>query len=169
LKATDVESNALLVSRDLFDSAESTLCSDEAGRALKSEHTLANEAASTLAVNLVSGLIPKRNERPSDLIDEIEVLSEADANSLEKATDEAAKGKMKTAKTGIESLLKRYPNNGALLFNAGYIEQALGNFSKAKGYYQSAQQSPFVPEDLNKYMVENDAWLQRGFTSVSKD
>ena len=63
-----------------------------------------------------------------------------------------------------------YPSDGNLLFNAGYLNQAIGNFQEAKKYYDQAGAAGVTkPKRLAKHTEEVAMWLEKGVQQVVKN
>lgn len=69
----------------------------------------------------------------------------------------------------MKKLTEAYPTDGNLLFNAGYLNQAIGNFQAAKVFYEQAGAAGVSkPKRLAKHSEEVDAWLLKGIEKISK-
>lgn len=168
LTAKEPARGSLLASRNLVKQADSTICSDQEGGNLASADSLRQAALTRLSEALLEGLTPTLVKRPLDLIDEDDALQGQDAALVELSYQMAAEGQVETARDNYLLLLQRFPNQSSLLFNVGYCEQALGNFAKARQYYEKAAQGANPPRDmLEKYRQETDTWLARGYQQVS--
>lgn len=169
LVATSLDGASHIFSRDSAKMAKSKLCSDEKGLSLESEKELLSKARASVVTELLDGLIPEQRERPSDLVTEINYMDGADAEQLKLAADLAAEGKLPDARQIYLQMSTRHPKNSSLLFNLGLVEQALGNFESAVGYYSRVVPSEEAPlEALEKYASEARDWINRGFRTVRK-
>lgn len=170
LMVASAKDNTVLTTKNSTRTADSSLCSDESG-SLESESSLLNKILASASSELIGDLIPLHKQRPSDLIDESESISEADAQTLLVATELAAKNNLVKAEGVYKDLSARYPQNASLLFNLAYINHALGNFEIASGFYSKTLQltnDPEFSEDVAIYVQETQAWVNKGVIQVKR-
>jgi tetratricopeptide (TPR) repeat protein len=159
----NARSNAALFSTDKRDSVQSKVCYGD-NATLASEESVLKEALDNVTTQFVTGITPKLTKRPNDLVEEEKSLSASDNAKLKQAYRFAATGSPGEAIRMYEEMIQGGQNNGAVLFNAGFVEHARGNFAKAQAYYQRASMQPGAPQVLTRYMAEATAWVSRGMT-----
>ena len=164
------DSTNTLASKEANSSAESIACSDR-NDSLETEGSLLRKALGEVARKLVEDYIPIHSQRPSDLIDELDNIVEADAQLLSLATELAAKSDFGKAEEIYKGLLSRYPNQAELMFNIGYVNHAQGNYALAADFYSKAMQLAGLEnpnEDYATYSMEALNWINKGVVQVKR-
>jgi hypothetical protein len=169
LSGLETTDNLPLFSRNSRKISESKVCNDEQGAQLTSQQALLKEASVSVITELLDGLIPDKNERPSDLITEVDSITGKDAEQLTLAAKFATEGNLVKARDIYHDLLDRFPGSGEIMFNEGVLEQALGNFDSAAQKYSRIPNNPDLPmDDIENYSMEVNQWISKGYLTVRK-
>ncbi|MBV1919959.1 MAG: tetratricopeptide repeat protein [Pseudomonadales bacterium] len=165
ITAKDSATSNILFTRTISGEKKSKICSDTGGNMASSE-SLKQALTIMLARDLIQDVIPTVVERPLDLIDDEGSLSEQEKSLLSITYNMAGEGQIEKALENYTKMLASHPSNATLLFNAGYCEQALGNFEKANTLYTQASKNSPTLSILAKYHNETKSWLAKGVSKV---
>ena len=148
------------------DVQEDKICSDTSSN-LASELELLNKAATNIANQLAYHYVPGIKKRPLDLIEPETEMSAPQKAIFEQATALITDGNNKAAEKVLLTLTDMMPSEQAMLFNLGYINQAMGNYAIAEGYYKQVNHPEYM-SDVEKYRTENNNWLAKNIMKVGK-
>lgn len=127
------------------------------------------QARQDLEGKLVSALMPQVERKPIDLVKTVDGADAPTQARLADAWKLATSGQVPQALQVYQDLLGRGEGGAQVAFNAGYCEQALGNFAAADADYRKALALGGADStSVRKYQTETAQWLTMGVRSVAR-
>lgn len=165
----DHQNQVLIPSSEHVETVSDSHCSDQTG-GLATTESLTAVVMKAGGKSLAAKFTPDFKKRPNDLFVKSVNLEKEKLEQLKALTKEAATGDVNVALSEMTKFSNEHPSDGNLLFNAGYLNQAIGNFQKAKQYYdQAGAAGVSKPKRLAKHTEEVAMWLEKGVQQVSKN
>lgn len=154
--------------RQFSEVEESSICSDQQG-SLPSSAEMVARVQKAAGSNLANVFIPGQKERPNDLFVKTLNASKEQIKVFKEWRNLASDGEIDAALKHYLSYLNDQPDSGEILFNIGYLYQAIGDYAQAKNYYEKAGKAGVSnTKRLEKHLTEVETWISQGIYRLIK-
>jgi tetratricopeptide (TPR) repeat protein len=134
MKVISVTTGAILFTKEAKTTAKNQKCGSDISK-METALSLIDQCLVAASAELANGIAPHFVESKFALKD---VDAKAFKDRANKARDNAASGKVDEAYVLYAAILSDDPYNDAVMFNMGVLNEIVGNYEDAQGFYQKA-------------------------------
>ncbi len=165
--ATRPSDHAVLFQHAATASTSSEVCSDTGGQ-LPQAGAMLGQAIEQLEYKLIGAYLPRLVKKPIDVDTSIDGASDATNDQLAQAAALLRAGNVSGARAIYQALLPLdAQSNGAISFDVGYCDEALGAYAQAMHDFAHAQSLGAADHTpVAKYMSEDAKWVALGYRTI---